>query len=386
MRRWSAVPWMAVAAACFLTGDAEGQQTSDPPPLFATTDPLAVTIVADFTTLRDDRSESPDRPAMLVVTADDGSTVEVPAEVRTRGAFRLDPANCTFPPLRIDVDGDAAAATPFAGQDDLKMVSSCRPGRDSFDELVHAEYLAYRIVQAVTDTSFRVRLLEATFVDAAQTDGAAVVTGVGADRAVEGPEVAGGVPGSDTRAETRIAFVIEEDEALARRLGATVFDLEEGKNLPATAFDPRSRMTNAVAQYMLGNPDWSDEAGHNVEILDRGGVALAIPYDFDSSGLVDAPYATPPPEYRLESVRERYYRGWCENPFITADVIARFRGAREEVLEIWRSHEGLSEGTRWRGLQYLEDFFDAVESEERAERRFLRDCRPLPSRGPAVGR
>jgi hypothetical protein len=389
--RASAV-WRAVlTAVCCMTGDAEGQATPDSQPLFAGTDPLAVTIVADFTALDGDRSESPDRPAVLVVGGDDGARVQVPAEIRTRGSFRLDPANCTFPPLRIDIDGDAARGTPFEDQDDLKLVSSCRPGRDSWEELIHSEYLAYRIVQAVTDASFRVRLLEATFVDAASVVDAGDVTNSGdvtaagdlaRDASVvvaaEAVATGGAWSGSeDPVAGPRVAFLIEEDEALARRLGATVFDLEEGKNLSAVAFDPISRMTDAVAQYMLGNPDWSDVAGHNVEILDRGGVALAVPYDFDFSGLVDAPYATPPPEYRLESVRERYYRGWCENPLITARVLDRFRDARERVLDIWRSHEALSGETRRRGVRYLEDFFDAVESDERAEGRFLRDCRPL---------
>ena len=320
-----------------------------PLPLFADDAALPLTLRADMTALREDRSESPDRPAVLLVDGPDGEPLEITAEVRTRGAFRLDPSNCTFPPLRIDVDGGAAEGTVFEGQDDLKLVSSCRPGRDSWDELVVEEYLAYRSFAAVTDASFRTRLLELTLEDT----------------------------GSDAPPETRVAFVIEEDEALAARLGATVFELEEGKNLPATAFDPVSRMTNAVAQYMVGNPDWSDEAGHNVEILDRDGVALAVPYDFDFSGVVNAPYAVPPPEYRLESVRERYYRGWCENPFTTDVVLQRFRDAREEVLELWRAEPRLSDRSRREAIDYLEDFFEAIETEERAERRFLRDCRQL---------
>ncbi|MDX1646543.1 MAG: hypothetical protein R3304_05330 [Longimicrobiales bacterium] len=304
-----------------------------------------MTIRADFSSLRDDRSESPDRPAVLVVVDPTGAPVEVSAEIRTRGNFRLD--TCSFPPLRLDVDSEAAVGTVLEGQDDLKLVSSCRPERASWADLVVKEYLAYRSIQLVTDASFRVRLLEATFRDT----------------------------GSDEQARTRIAFVIEEDEALAERLGAVVFDLEEGKNLPVSAFDPVHRMINAVAQYMLGNPDWSDVAGHNVEILDRNGAAVAVPYDFDFSGIVDAPYATPPPEYRLDSVRERYYRGWCENPLTTRSVLRRFREVGDEIVEMWRREPLLSEESRWTAARYLEEFFEAIETDERAERAFLRDCR-----------
>lgn len=330
---------------------ASAQDAQGASPLFASQDVLPVILHADFAALDDDRTESPDRPGTLIVVVD-GQPREIPVEIRTRGAFRLDPANCSFPPLRIDVDEAAeAVGTPFEGQDDLNLVSSCRPERASWEALVLKEYLAYRTVGLITDESFRVRLLDASFVD------------VGA--------------GSRT-SEPRRAFVIEDDDALARRLGATVFDLEEGRNLPAQAFHPLSRMTNAVAQYMVANPDWSDVAGHNVEILDRGGAALAIPYDFDSSGLVDAPYATAPPEYRLSSVGERYYRGWCENPLVTREVLRRFRDTRSAIIDLWSQQPGLPDGARTVAVAFLEDFFDAVQTDERAQRRFLRDCRALP--------
>lgn len=357
---------MACAFAVGAPPTASAQPTSlTDAPLFARHDILPVTLAADLEALKDDRSESPDRPGTLTVVVE-GEAREIPVEVRTRGAFRLDPSNCSFPPLRIEVDGAAAAGTPFEGQDHLKFVSSCRPERTSWEDLVVKEYLAYRSIGLVTDESFRVRLLEVAFVQRP--------SGGGPSRGDSGPA-------------TRLAFVIEADEALARRLGGTRFELTEGKNLPAGAFHPLSRMTNAVAQYMIANPDWSDVAGHNVEILERAGAALAIPYDFDFSGLVDAPYASAPPEYRLRSVRERYYRGWCESPFVTAEVLRRFRAARVDVVSLWSDARGLSAEARAQGIRFLEGFFDAIESDEGAERRFLRDCRAIPGGwGPEKGR
>ena len=328
------------------------------PPLFAVHEPLEMTITADFTALRDDRGASPDRPALLTVPAGratpsgesgDAGTVNVGASIRTRGAFRLDPGNCSFPPLRIDVEGSDARGTVLEGQDDLKLVSSCRPGRSTYDELVPLEYLVYRTYQHTTDQSFRVRLLRVTLVD---TSG-------------EQPP------------ESRTAFVIEDADALAERFGATVFEMEERRNLPASAFEPVGRTRNAVFQYMIGNADWSEVAAHNVEILDRSGVALVVPYDFDFSGVVDAPYAVPPAELGLDSVQERVYRGWCANEFTTRTVLETFRAARAEVMALWSGAGGLGEDTRRRATGYLEDFFDAIETDERAERRFLRDCRAL---------
>ena len=59
----------------------------------------------------------------------------------------------------------------------------------------------------------------------------------------------------------------------------------------------------ALFQHMIGNHDWSMRAGpvgkeccHNAELIGppRPATLIPIPYDFDFSGLVDAPYATPP--------------------------------------------------------------------------------------------
>ncbi len=338
------------AAAAWASAEAPGSLSAQSAPsLFDTHEVLPLTLAADFGQLVRDRRASPDRPATLTLTGPTGGERRIPAELRTRGEFRLDPSNCAFPPLRLDVDADEARGSVFEGQQELKIVSSCRPGRASYDRLVALEYLAYRAYGVITDRSFRVRPIRMTLVDT----------------------------GGARAEETRYAFLIEDDEALAARLGATVFDLEEGRNLPASAFDPTSTVMTAIFEYMIGNPDWSEVAGHNVEILDRGGTALAVPYDFDFSGLVDAPYATAPPEYGLDSVRERLYRGWCGSEMTTALVLGRFRETREQVLALFARSEELDEEARRRATRYLEGFYDAIDTDERARRRFLRDCREV---------
>ena len=340
----------AISAATLLAGSVAAPvagQDRATPPLFASHEPLALTLTADLVLLDGDRKASPDRPAVLTVVSADGSPVDVAAEVRTRGAFRLDPAHCSFPPLRIDVSARAARGTVLEGQDELKLVSSCRPGRASYDQLVALEYLVYRAYGLLTDRSFRVRLLDVTLLD---TSGS-------------------------REPQTRPGFVIEEDEALAERHGAAVFDLEDGKNLPASAFDPVTTTMTAVFEYMIGNTDWSDVAGHNVEILDLAGTAIAVPYDFDFSGLVGAPYATANPDFGLRSVEERYYRGWCASPLTTSRVLERFRATRQGVLALFSESPDLAPETRERAVRYLLAFYDDIESDERARGRFLRDCR-----------
>lgn len=344
----AAVVLVAQATGAVAQPDAPATERSTPP-LFSTTDPLDLRITADFRALQGDRRDSPDRAALLTVAAGD-RTVDVGASVRTRGAFRLDPGNCSFPPLRLDVRGSDAVGTVLEGQDDLKLVSSCRPGRSAYDDLVWLEYFVYRSYARLTDDAFQVRLVRLTFVDTAE----------------------------ELPRETRMGFLIENADALAERRGARLFELEEGKNLPPDAFEPIARARNAVFQYMIGNTDWSEVAAHNVEILELNGGATVVPYDFDFSGLVDAPYSVPAADLNLSNVRERLYRGWCVNAFTVRAVLDGFREARSDILTLWAGAVELDERTRRRAAAYLEDFFGAIETDERAERRFLRHCREMP--------
>jgi hypothetical protein len=66
----------------------------------------------------------------------------------------------------------------------------------------------------------------------------------------------------------------------------------------------------AMFQYMIGNTDWSISNYQNIKLLvsDTSAIfrPLAMPYDFDNSGLVDAEYALPNEKIPIETVRDRY--------------------------------------------------------------------------------
>ena len=76
---------------------------------------------------------------------------------------------------------------------------------------------------------------------------------------------------------------------------------------------------------MIGNTDWTVPVFHNnVLIISQGnlqglGSGIAVPYDFDYSGLVDANYAVPSDQLNLPSVLDRRYLGICrsEETFIS---------------------------------------------------------------------
>ena len=84
-------------------------------------------------------------------------------------------------------------------------------------------------------------------------------------------------------------------------------------------YDPAALVLLDVFQYFVGNTDWSAFAGpageqccHNVVPFARAdGVLLPVPYDFDATGIVNAPYSLPDERLRIQRVRQRLYRGRC---------------------------------------------------------------------------
>ncbi|NNF39269.1 MAG: hypothetical protein HKN71_11430 [Gemmatimonadetes bacterium] len=339
---------MAVAVPWALAGGAAHAQ--DMPPLFAADDPIEITLLADFLQLERDRGEDPpERHAQVILTDRDGPVQAFDAQLRTRGNFRRSRANCLFPPLRLNLPRSAVEGSVFDGQDKLKIVGSCRPGRESYSILVLREYLAYRILRLVTDRAFAVRLARITYRD---TSG-------------------------ELDTWTDWGFLIEDDDALAARLGGAAFDLEGDENLPARVFDPVSAARVAVFEYLIGNTDWSEVQGHNVQIIESPIGAVAVPFDFDFSGLVDAPYASPDPEIGIRSVRERRYLGWCRPPGVAEAIVAEFRAAREATMALIDAFEPLDEGEREGLRDYLLPFYEQIETDGAARAAFLDLCKRL---------
>ncbi len=113
-------------------------------------------------------------------------------------------------------------------------------------------------------------------------------------------------------------------------------------------------------EYMIGNTDFSIWALHNVRIVQKpdAHAAIAVPYDFDLSGLVHAPYATPDRRLGLRSVVDRLYRGPCR----THRRVRRRRGARSapsatDMLALIDSMHGSRSSSR-RGE--MKDYLESV--------------------------
>ena len=290
-------------------------------------------------------------PGQWTYTSADGTIQRLDVSIRTRGLFRRE--NCQLPPLQLNFKKKQVKDTLFAGQNKLKVVSPCQDGAKSQQHVV-LEYLAYRTFQVLTDKSFGTRLVRISYVDSDEK----------------------------RRPWTDLAFVIEDDRDMAKRLDLTRL------KVVANRFDQMEHASTALVdlfQFLIANNDYSvlqssdgRECCHNAEILalkDNADVRIPVPYDFDLSGLVNTKYAAPPTHAPIRFVRTRYYRGLCQPPGVLDDTIAHVQSKREEVLDVFRNSQELEPQLKKKTVKYLEDFFEILDDPKKRQKQLFERCR-----------
>lgn len=274
-------------------------------------------------------------------------TGEDPVEIRLRGHSRL--RVCAFPPLRLRFPGGPPVDGPFAGLEAVKLVTHCRNSDRGEQDLLE-EYVAYRILNVITDLSYRVRLLRMHYHD----------DSLPAD------------------ARIRYAFAIEPAESFAERTGTQVATRDA---FPRYRHDASHAALMYVYQYLIGNTDWmllksdqDEHCCHNSVLYESPGGLIFVPYDFDLVGLVNARYAYPDPQLRINRVTERLYRGLCTDRETLLAALQAVRSKREAITSTVVGVPGLRPGNAERAGRYLQAFFDDAEDTDRMLGRFERQC------------
>jgi hypothetical protein len=305
---------------------------ADARPLFTATDPVEFTLTANFGAINKDRNpESTTRfPAVLTVAGADGAPKHIAVKLSARGHFRRMARNCSVVPLRVEFPRDGTAGTPFDGQTNLKLGTGCSDSKE-FEQITLREYLQYPLFNLVTPLSFRARLARVTYTDEK----------------------------SKKKSAARYALFIEHENDVARRAEGRVVEL------PRTVFkdihdETLTRMM--LFEYMIGNTDMSIWALHNVRLIQKPNRTLVVvPYDFDLSGLVHAPYATPDRKLGLRSVVDRLYRGPCRTADEFEAAASAFRAKRTDMLVLVDATRGLEPGVRNEVKEYVEGFFRSID-------------------------
>ena len=100
-----------------------------------------------------------------------------------------------------------------------------------------------------------------------------------------------------------------------------------------------------------------------------------IPYDFDYAGIVNTNYAVPDPQLGISSVRERVYRGVCIQEYQIKEEVKKFIEKKKEIYALYENSELLDKNNKRNSINYLDSFYDIIESENRLKRNILDACR-----------
>ena len=333
-----------------------GVATAGMPPaaLFAAHGILEVTIEAPMAKLMDVRPDKEYLAGHFSYTDADGSIRRFAIKLRTRGNYRRDKEHCDFAPILLNFGKTEVAGTLFDGQHKLKLVTQCMTNDGEYTKILLREYLAYRLFQDLTDISYGVRLLRIKYVDMQS-----------------GQKV------------TRFAFVIEDDKAVAKRNALKVAKTDRVSDQD---HDPARQSLVHLFEFMIGNTEYSlvnpepdKQCCHNMDVLsaDGGPPYIALPFDFDFAGLVNASYAEPNPRYPVSSVRTRYYKGLCSTNDLLPETIRLFERRRDDMF---RAIDELSNacGAARRAVgwprRYIESFYDIISDPDRVQKELLDKC------------
>jgi hypothetical protein len=321
---------------------------SAPKPLFASDAPIHIKIQGPISSIaRNAAKSTAPQAATLSISAPAES---YPIRLSARGLSRRTGGICDFPPLRVEFAQPPSASSVFVGQKRLKLVTHCKsPG--SYQQLQLLEYSAYPILNILTPLSFKARLVT---VDYAEPSGKV--------------------------SSTRYGFFLEEFDDVAKRNGLP--ESRVGYKIEVAQLEPQQSARAALFEYMIGNLDWSLRAGpqgevccHNAKLLSgAGGLNVPVIYDFDYSGMVDAPYAIPPTGIKVRSVRQRAYRGYCRHNAQALAAAADFRSKSGAIEAVFSQVPGLEPRTQQKARAYLATFFAEIATDEAVRANLLKDC------------
>ena len=313
-------------------------------PLFEDRDLFEMSLAADFKTMFKEKDKSKRYPARFVYPGSEGA---VDVELEVRGNFRLQ--NCQVPGLRIIFPKKPNEGL-FAKQKKLKLVAQCRKKGDMWQDYLIQEYTAYRGYEALTDNSFRARLVKSTYVDTGDND----------------------------ESWNNYAFFIEDKGRMAKRL-----DMKEVKDNQVSRNDLSAAEANLAVmyQFLVANTDFSLLKGegdepccHNAKLLDPGGKLVPVPYDFDLSGIINTRYAAPPMSLGIKKVTQRLYRGFCNNNEVVPDTLAHMIARKDDVYAAFMD-ERIRPKTLKKMGKFLDNFYEIAASQKNIDRHIIRKCR-----------
>jgi len=291
----------------------------------------------------DRKEEAAYYPLVISYTSPTGDSIAINIKAKTRGHFRRDKQNCSTPPLWLNFNKDSTCNTIFEGQDKLKLVTACRE-----ETYVLREYLVYKIYQLITEHSFKARLVKVCYQEIK----------------------------TSKKTKLRYGIILEDQNHMAKRNNALLI---KRLNVQPQITNREKFLKMAVFQYLIGNTDWSVKYLHNIKLISKLKLPsyIPVPYDFDHAGIVGTTYAHPAEELKMQSVRERRYRGFCiQNPDEFIPIVEFFNGLQSKIYELYTGNKLLSKAYLKKTIKYLDEFYETINDSKARKRAFQYPCNP----------
>ncbi|PKQ60873.1 hypothetical protein BZG02_17915 [Labilibaculum filiforme] len=322
-------------------------------PLFKNDQLLKLELKADFSCLLNDVGENRDyhKCQFKLDDHDNLSGIKIEVEVMTRGNFRRQKQNCNFPPLRFKFPEKAIVGTEFEGQSKLKYVSHCQSNLGGFEQNTIKEYLIYKMYNLIEAHSYRVRLSQILFIDSITKDSI-----------------------------KRYGFFLEDRNDVAARNGKSVLHY---KNIKQYNMLRTNIVKLSLFQLMIGNSDWNVERLHNIDILsvDENSIPMAVPFDFDWSGIINQAYFTLDPAIAPDAKYKRKYKGfrWSDKDLELA--FSDFYELKEPFLNLILECKYLNKESKLDVSEYILKFYDLIASPKDVKKYILKNSPKIPTGG-----
>lgn len=337
-----------ITAACFSIFsmmDSSGQQPTDS--FFNILTPLDIAIKISIKEIKKSKNDTAWSGNNLYYRNQKQEYDSIKVEIKGRGNFRLN--HCYFPPLGIKIEKKQAKGTVFEGNKKFKLVLPCK--QQGSNDLVLLEWLCYKLYEEISSYAFKTRLVNVNVTE---------------------------FKGKKDENFQLKGILIEDLEKTAKRLNAKS---QENARVSPSILQDTNALRFYLFQLLISNTDWSELTQHNTKLLYFSPQRyIMIPYDFDMSGVVDAPYAMvsviDEEKLPINSVKQRYYRGFCRSPEITQFVRQEFLAKKVKLLAIPDLLKGeLSDKTIKEVKAYLESFFEILEKNSLFTYHVLAKCR-----------
>ncbi|MEN0049276.1 MAG: hypothetical protein AAF806_19610 [Bacteroidota bacterium] len=285
---------------------------------------VAITIKANFDTIIAKKYTKDYHDATLEVK-DSEELWDI--KIRTRGRYRR--RICDFPPIKLEFSKKDLEAKGLSRVDDMKLVTHCS-GDVTSDSYVLREAMAYGLYNILTDNSFKHQVVKLTYINT----------------------------GKKKYKIKRYGILIEDEKAVAQRLGGMPVDTF---GLAWNNIQTPSIELAACYQYMIGNTDWDIPMQRNLKFVYRKEQEefIAIPYDFDMSGLVNPTYGIPNPDLPISTLQDRYYLGLLKPSAETIDLL---KSKKDDLLKYCKSYKLLNGAHRSEVHRFIESFYEALEN------------------------